>query len=123
MRCDKVGPTSTGNCGLVATKEPTLDITKETIPVCPPLSYNNRIPIAGPLSILNAYCMIRLHKQASYEYAGEPGRTTIEGMWNTFGDMVEKIAEFCYSVHDVDRMLGEMRCIVNELSTKQRDHI
>jgi hypothetical protein len=45
MRCDKSGTDEHRNCGLVATKEPTLDITKETIPFHP-LSYNNRIPIA-----------------------------------------------------------------------------
>jgi hypothetical protein len=67
----KVGPTSTGNCGLVATKEPTLDITKETIPLSPPVVQQQDTNSCGPLSILNAYCMIRLHKQAfTYEYAG-----------------------------------------------------
>jgi hypothetical protein len=127
MRCDKSGTDEHREIvAWLQRKEPTLDITKETIPLfVPPVVQQQDTNSCGPLSILNAYCMIRLHKQAfTYEYAGvnlEGQR--LKGCGTPFGDMVEKSLEFCYSVHDVDRMLGEMRCIVNELSTKQRDHI
>jgi hypothetical protein len=94
MRCDKSGTDEQGNCGLVATKEPTLDITKETIPsFVPPVVQQQDTNSCGPLSILNAYCMIRLHKQVTYEYAGvnlEGQR--LKGCGTPFGDMVEKKA-------------------------------
>jgi hypothetical protein len=67
--------------------------------------------------------MIRLHSKVTYEYAGVNLEGQRLGMWNTFGDMVRKKLEFCYSVHDVDRMLGEMRCIVNELSQATRSYL
>jgi len=105
-------------------KEPLLEVSKETIPLfLPPVLTQDDQNSCGPLSILNAYCMIRLHKQAfTYEYAGVNLRgKPLKGRGEPFEDMVKNSLEFAYSLHDVDRILGEMRCIVNELSTKQRE--
>jgi hypothetical protein len=104
-------------------KEPTLEVTEAMIPLFVlPVLHQDDCSSCGPLSILNAYCMIRLHKQAfTYEYAGvnlkgEP----LLGRGEPFEGMVKHSMEFAYSLYDVDRILGEMRSIINELSTKQR---
>jgi hypothetical protein len=103
-------------------KEPNLDISKGTIPLFyPQVLYQEDGHSCGPLSILNAYCMISLHMEAfTYEYAGmgldrEP---LIKGK-KPFVDMVESL-EFCYSLQHLPRILGDMRCIVAKLSTMQR---
>ena len=104
-------------------REPTFDITPAMIPMFrPPVLQQNDSNSCGPLSILNAYCMIRLHKQAfTYEYAGvNLEGECLERCGQPFEDMVNTSLEFAYSLHDVDRILGEMRCIIHELSTKQR---
>jgi hypothetical protein len=104
--------------------EPALGITKDKIPLfVPPVLMQDDDNSCGPLSIMNALCMIRLHKQAfTYEFAGvDLAGKPLKGCGKPFVNMVERRLEFCYSLHDVDRILNEMRCIVNELSTQQRE--
>jgi Ulp1 family protease len=106
--------------------EPTLNITQATFPLfLPPVLAQDDQSSCGPHTILNALGMIRLHKQAfTYEYAGVnlKGQPLTE-RFKPFEKMVKKSLEFSYSIHHVDRILGEMRCIVKELSTKQREAI
>jgi hypothetical protein len=104
-------------------KEPSLDVTKAMIPLfVPPVLQQEDSSSCGALSVLNAHSMIRLHKQAfTHQYAGvNPTGELLKGHGEPFEHMVKKSLEFACSLADVDRILNEMRCLINELSTKQR---
>jgi hypothetical protein len=109
----------------LARKEPNLGISKETIPLFyPQVLHQEDYNSCGPLSILNAYCMISLHMEAfTYNYAGVSldGEPLMKGK-KPFVDMVESL-EFCYSLQHVPRILGEMRSIIVKLSNMQREFL
>jgi hypothetical protein len=110
----------------LSTVEPSLDISKKMIPLFyPPVLRQEDSNSCGPLSLINAFCMISLHTEAfTYEYAGVDleGKPLIQG-GKPFGKMVEETLEFNYSLKDVPRILGEMRSIIVKLSNVQRESL
>jgi hypothetical protein len=90
----KVGPTSREIVAWLQQKnQHWTSPKKQFLFLSPPVVQQQDTNSCGPLSILNAYCMIRLHKQVTYEYAGvnlEGQR--LKGCGTPFGDMVEKKA-------------------------------
>lgn len=113
----------------LSTIEPSLGISKKMIPLFyPPVLQQEDSNSCGPLSILNAYCMISLHTEAfTYDYAGVDleGEPLIQGgnPLKPFGKMVEETLEFHYSLQDIPRILGEMRSIIVKLSNMQRESL